>query len=134
MIAIKTTGVRPAKCKAWIAKFIQYCRAVDVVAMEVLLDDDVIINDQSKWEFLSYVRDRFHAIRRSGNQTLELVMDKCVVCHQGCTVHLFKGNSEKDWIAFYINENDGQLKDIVICNMPASNVGNHRFSHFLTGI
>ena len=102
----------------FITAFIDACKSIDVLSLETLLEDDIVVNNQSKWEFLSHVRDSFNRMKMLGNKTLGLHMHKCMICAP-CRykdVHYFKGINKADWIAFVILMEGEQLKDIVICN------------------
>ena len=118
-ISIQKENIKDkSQADEWLNNFIDGCKRMDVVAIANLLDDDIIVNNQTKWEFLSYVRDRMDYMKEKGNKSLELRFEECQVCNQGCPVHFFKGINKTDWIAFYVDRKDSDLKDIVICNMP----------------
>jgi len=119
MVKISFKQVEQTNLNAkFIKAFIDACKAIDVLSLETLLEDDIVINNQSKWEFLSHVRDSFNRMKMRGNKALELHMHKCMLCAP-CRykdVHYFKGINKADWIAFMIMIEEEQLKDIVICN------------------
>lgn len=103
----------------WIKEFIDSINSINVSEIEKLIEDERIINDQTKWEFLAYVRDRFYHLKANGNTELTMQMGKCMKCDLGCPVHIFKGLAKTDWIAFNIKEENGFLKDITICNLTS---------------
>jgi len=115
----KTFVNQNAKQHSLIQSFIYFCSKMDVSGIESILDDDMIINEQSKWEFLTYVRDRFNDFKPKGITSLQLSLETCKLCFKGCSIHLFKGNSNRDWIAFYFQKENEILKDIIICNYPS---------------
>lgn len=102
----------------WVKRFNTAICNLDILSIETLLNDDIIINDQTKWEFLTTVRDRLAYIRKKGNKHIYVQRETCKVCKYGCPVFLFKGKPDTWWIAFRIEHENGALKDITICNLP----------------
>ena len=104
--------------------FVNACEEMNVVYLSSLLSDDIVVNDQSKWEFLSRVRDQFNYFRSTGNTSLKFEYRKCCFCSKsrGCDVHFFKGRGDYEFIAFYFDIKEGKLNDIVICNEPSGTI------------
>ena len=102
----------------FLLSLIEAFKAMDIFALENLLDDDIILGKDSKWDFLSYVRDRFKILRDRGNTFLELRMEKCQRCCYHCDAHFFHGNKTRGWIALVIKMEGNELTDITICNAP----------------
>lgn len=104
--------------QSWLLNFKQAISNMNISALELLLDDDIIINDQTKWEFLTEIRNTFNRSKAKGNSELTLKMEKCLKCFYGCPVHSFYGEAKYAEIGFYIKEENGVLVDITICNIP----------------
>lgn len=104
--------------KSWLLNFKQAISNMDISPLELLLDDDIIINDQTKWEFLSEIRNFFNRVQLNGITELTMSKEKCLKCFHGCPIHLFKGKASNEWIGFYVKEENGVLVDITICNLP----------------
>lgn len=104
--------------ESWVNMFKKSILTINISELEVLLDDDMIINDQTKWEFLSEIRNFFNRVQLNGNTELTMTKEKCLKCFHGCPVHLFKGKANNEWISFYVKEENGVLVDITICNLP----------------
>ncbi len=104
--------------------FISACQNMDIVALSDLFNDDAIINDQTKWEFLSTVRDTFTDFRSNGNETLNFEFRKCCFCtkSRGKQVYFFSGKGAYDFIAFYFDKTETDLKNITICNEPSGTI------------
>lgn len=104
--------------QSWLLNFKLAISNMDISALELLLDDDFIINDQTKWEFLTEIRNFFNRVQLNGNTELTMTKEKCLKCFHGCPVHLFKGKFNNEWISFYVKEENRVLVDITICNLP----------------
>lgn len=102
----------------WMNSFCKAISELDILSIENLIEDDAIINDQSKWDFLATVRDIFKRLTSNGSSYLIQSVEKCMICNQGCPVLMFRGKEANHWVAFYIAHQDDNLKDITICNLP----------------
>jgi hypothetical protein len=109
------------KTKEVIATFIKACKEMDVLTIESLLDDNVdikndkVINNESKWEFLSDLKRKFDLYKTGGAQGMELSMEKCMNCFAGCDIYVFREIKYQGEIALYFDVQEGELKNIQMC-------------------
>ena len=100
----------------FLKNFTKAIKHMSIFMLESILSDDITINDQSKWEFLAYIRDWFNFLKNEGNDQLTLKREVCMICFAGCEIHFFGGNKMGSGIGFYFEYKDGILKDLTICN------------------
>src|SRR5690349_16989939 len=116
MIKLSNNNLNTSQEKSlssWMDEFMHSCQNMNINEIESLLEDDAFVNNQSKWEFLSYLRDRFDNMKARGNDFLDFKMERCSVCFHNCKVHLFKGKTKSDWVAFYLDISKSIVNDIV---------------------
>jgi hypothetical protein len=88
---------------------------MDIVGLSELLDDDLIINNESKWLFLSHLKTTFDQFKLERISRLYLNEEICLVCYAGKPIHFFQAD-ERRGIGFKLDYQLEQLKDITVCN------------------
>jgi len=87
---------------------------MDTLTLETLIDINIIINNQSKWDFLSHVSARFNFLKQSGTTRLKEKIEICMIYNQGCPVYAFETNEKIKGKRSILTLINNILKDIAI--------------------
>ena len=117
----QSTSSKSSNSEDFLSSFIEAFKAMDIPAIERLVDEDVdiknanVFGDETKWQFLSNLKRRFDFYKACNIHRLELQINKCENCFKGCNIHVFKASHEKSGLSFYFGTDDGKLNIIKQC-------------------
>ena len=112
--ARKTLGEREVHYQ-WLHSFLLACKEMNITDIETLLHDDAVLDDKSKWEFLTVLKDRFRLYREQGAETLLEKREVCILCQRGCAVTFLEATLGVG-LGLVLKREGALVTDIILCN------------------
>ena len=117
---------KAASSDGFLSTILEAFKAMDISTIERLVDEDMVfknanvIDDETKWQFLTNLKRRFDFYKACKIDRLELQIDKCRNCFKGCNIHVFKTSHEQCGLSFYFGVDEGKLNIIKQCRFHYS--------------